>query len=57
MRQAKVVSEAELKRLLAVVEGGRHAARNRVAIMLSHLVRIPTKPDAISEVKADSVPI
>jgi integrase/recombinase XerD len=37
MRQAKVLSEAELKRLLAVVEGGRHAARNRVAIMLSHL--------------------
>ena len=37
MKQAKVLSDAELKRLLAVVEGGRQAARNWVAIMLSHL--------------------
>lgn len=37
MKQAKVLSEAELKRLLAVVDAGKHAARNRVAIMLSYL--------------------
>lgn len=37
MKQAKVLSEAELKRLLAVVEAGKHAARNRAALMLSYL--------------------
>jgi integrase/recombinase XerD len=36
MKQAKVLSAQELKRLLAVVAAGRHAARNRVAIILSH---------------------
>jgi integrase/recombinase XerD len=35
MKQAKVPSDIEFKRLLAVVEQGRHAARNRAAIMLS----------------------
>lgn len=37
MKQAKVPNEAEMKRLLAVVEAGKHASRNRVAVMLSHL--------------------
>lgn len=37
MKQAKVLSEQELKRVLAVVAGSRHAARNRLAILLSHL--------------------
>ena len=37
MKQAKVPNEAEMKRLLAVVEAGKHSARNRVAVMLSHL--------------------
>lgn len=37
MKQAKVLNEAETKRLLAVVEAGRHAERNRMAVMLSHL--------------------
>ena len=37
MKQAKVLTEAEMKRLLAVIAGDRHAARNRVAVMLSHL--------------------
>jgi integrase/recombinase XerD len=36
MKQAKVINEAEMKRLLAVVDASRHAERNRVAIMLSY---------------------
>ena len=35
MKQAKVLSEAEKNRLLAIIAANRHAARNRVAIMLS----------------------
>ena len=37
MKQAKVPNETEMKRLLAVIEAGKHASRNRVAVMLSHL--------------------
>lgn len=37
MKQAKVVNETEMKRLLAVIETGRHAPRNRIAVMLSYL--------------------
>src|SRR5512144_608474 len=37
MKQAKVLNEGEMKRLLAVIEAGRHAPRNRVVVMLSHL--------------------
>lgn len=36
MRQARVLTEPELKRLLAVVAQTRHAERNRLAFMLSH---------------------
>jgi len=36
MKQAKVISEMEMKRLLAVIMSKRHAARNRMAIMLSY---------------------
>tara|TARA_B100002003_G_scaffold239244_1_gene258392 strand:+ start:243 stop:812 length:570 start_codon:yes stop_codon:yes gene_type:complete len=36
MKQAKVLTEAEMKRLLAVVADDRHCGRNRLAIMLSH---------------------
>ncbi len=32
-----MLTEAEMKRLLAVVGSDRHAARNRLAVMLSHL--------------------
>ena len=35
MKQAKVLSSAELKRLNAVVEGTRHAVRNATAVALS----------------------
>lgn len=37
MKQARVLTEAELKRLLAVVSDGRLGARNRMAIILSHM--------------------
>ena len=37
MKQAKVPNETEMRRVLAVIEAGRHAPRNRAAVMLSHL--------------------
>lgn len=36
MKRAKVPTDNEHKRLLAVVQQGRHAARNRMALMLSN---------------------
>jgi integrase/recombinase XerD len=36
MKQAKVLTDGELKRVLAVVSQGKHAARNRVLVLLSH---------------------
>ena len=36
MAQAKVLSEAELKRVLAIVAGRRHADRDRLALLLTH---------------------
>jgi len=36
MKQARVLTDAEFKRLLAVVAQSRHAERNRMAFMLSH---------------------
>lgn len=36
MKQARVLTEAEFKRLTAVVTQGRHGARNRLALMLSY---------------------
>lgn len=37
MKQARVLTDAEFKRLIAVVAQSRHAARNRLALILSHL--------------------
>jgi len=37
MKQAKVLTAAEMKRLLAVIADERYAERNRLAVMLSHL--------------------
>ncbi len=37
MKQARVLTDAEFKRLLAVVAQSRHAGRNRLVLMLSHL--------------------
>lgn len=34
-KQAKVLSESELKRLLAIIAQRKHAARDRAAVMLS----------------------
>ncbi len=36
MKQAKVLSDAELKRVLAVIAAGKHSQRNRLAVLLSH---------------------
>ena len=36
MKQAKVLSSNELKRVLAVCDAGNHALRNKSAILLSH---------------------
>ncbi len=37
MKQAKVLTVAERKRLLAVITNDRHSERNRLAVMLSFL--------------------
>ncbi len=37
MKQARVPTEAEFKRLTAVVSQGRYGSRNRMALMLSYL--------------------
>lgn len=37
MKQAKVLSDSEMKRLLATAASGRHAHRDRFVLMLSHL--------------------
>jgi integrase/recombinase XerD len=37
MKQARVLTDAEFKRLLAVFAQSKHAGRNRLALMLSHL--------------------
>jgi len=37
VKQARVLTDAEFKRLLAVVAQMRHAGRNRLALILSHL--------------------
>ena len=37
MKQARVLTETEFKRLLAVTAQMKHAPRNRLAMMLSHL--------------------
>ena len=37
MQQAKVLTEAERKRLLAAIANDRHGERNRLAVMLNFL--------------------
>jgi integrase/recombinase XerD len=37
LKQAKVLTEPEFKRVIAVVAHGRHAGRNRMMVMLSFL--------------------
>ena len=37
MKQAKVLTDTEMKRLLAVIANKKHSERNRFAVLLSHL--------------------
>ena len=37
MKQAKVLTAAEMKRMLVVIASRKHAERNRLAVMFSHL--------------------
>ena len=37
MVQAKVITEQELKRAVAIIAGRGHADRDRLALLLSHL--------------------
>lgn len=37
MKQARVLNSLEMKRLLVVVNSGKHSERNRIAIMFSYL--------------------
>jgi len=37
MKQAKVLTHTELKRLLKIVQSSRYADRNRVIVLLSYL--------------------
>ena len=53
MKQAKVLSDQELKRVLAVVQQGRHAARNRLALMLSHFAGL--RVGEIAQLRWDDV--
>ncbi|MYN11388.1 tyrosine-type recombinase/integrase [Pseudoduganella aquatica] len=43
MKQAKTLSHAELKRVLAVVTAERHAERNKVAVLLSYYAGLRVK--------------
>ena len=36
MAQAKVITEQELKRALGIVAGRKHAARDRLTLLLTH---------------------
>lgn len=53
MKQAKVLSEMELKRLMAVISSGPHAARNRCAVMLSYLAGL--RVGEIAQLTVDDV--
>ena len=53
MSQAKVLSEQELKRVLAVVDQMKHARRNRLLVMLSFLAGM--RAGEISKLKIDHV--
>jgi len=43
MKHAKTLSQAELKRVLAVVNANRHAERNRLAVLLSFYAGLRVK--------------
>ena len=43
MKQAKVLTKTEFSRVIAVVEAGSHAARNKCAFYLTHLAGLRVK--------------
>ena len=49
MKQAKVLTVAERKRLLAVIANDRHSERNRLAVMLSFLAGLRVGEIAASQ--------
>jgi integrase/recombinase XerD len=53
MKQARVPNSMEMKRLLAVVETGRHSQRNRITIMLSYLAGL--RVGEIAQLKVSDV--
>ena len=55
MKQAKVLTDREMKRLLAVVADDLHNERNRLAIMLSHLAGTKFRdPPALNHLNSSS---
>jgi|ETNmetMinimDraft_20_1059909.scaffolds.fasta_scaffold220965_1 integrase/recombinase XerD len=60
MKQAKVLTDVERKRLLSVIASDKHAARNRLAVMLSFLAGLftPTLPShSLTAVAVNSGPL
>ena len=43
MKQAKVLSKTEISRVVAVIDAGNHASRNKVAFYLTHLTGMRVK--------------
>ena len=43
MKQAKVLSKAEISRVVAVIDAGNHSARNKIAFCLTHLAGMRVK--------------
>jgi len=43
MKQAKVLGKSEFARVIAVIEAGSHAARNKVAVHCTHLAGLRVK--------------
>jgi len=50
MKQAKVLTQKEVRRVLAVIDAGNHAARNRCAFYLTHLAGLRVKEVAALKV-------
>ena len=50
MKQAKVLSSAELSRLITIIDAGNHAARNKCAFYLTHLAGLRVKEVAALKV-------
>lgn len=50
MKQARVLTKTELSRVIAVIEAGSHAARNKCALHLTHLAGLRVKEVAALKV-------